>query len=385
MNKWFTGREYVVLLPAAMIMMLFLTRCAIPQELAGACKYRAAYIEGDSCLVSSVPVENDFYKNEPYYLPCMESVNVPTVCMAANYASGQVAIRMHTRDWQIEGQMTVYYPNGKRREERMYVNDNYGREYTTWYENGQVEREVIPVRGTKLSRYKTWGQGGELVAEGFYTYSDTLSRPLYDSIINSWATGQQMVRNGNGAFVHYYANGRMSSELPIVNGKAEGVMRTWDTSGVVIEEISYSKGKPHGSYHKADGQGRTLTKGYYKNGAKDSTWTEYYLTGAVRSQKNYRSGSECGQFCEWYENGQKALEYHTSAGGKMEGEERQWHENGQLKCAGTYENGYRHGTFAWFNEDGTRDFETQYNAGRELSTICYRNGKRLKRCPQYRL
>ena len=379
MNKWFTG-----LLPAAMITVLLLARCAAPQEIAGACKYKAVYMDGDSCLVSSVPVEDDFYKHEPY-MPCFESVNVPSACITANYASGQTAIRMQTRNWQVEGKMTIYYSNGKKKEARVYVNDNYGREYTTWYENGQMQREVIPVAGTRLSKYRMWAQGGDLTGEGFYTYSDSLSRPLYDSIINSWIAGQQVVKNGNGALVYYYGDGRKMSELPIVNGKAEGIMRAWDTSGVVTEEVHYKAGIPHGSYYKADAQGRVLLRGTYKNGAKDSTWTEYYLTGAVMSQRNYKSGLECGQFCKWYGNGRKASEYFMTAEGKIEGEERQWHENGQLKFAGAYENGYRHGTFAWFNEDGTRDFEKQYNAGREISTTCYRNGKRLKKCPSYRL
>jgi antitoxin component YwqK of YwqJK toxin-antitoxin module len=383
--KRFKGKGTLHFFLAGVIAVLLLSRCATPQELRSSCSYKAEYMNGDSCLVSSVPVEEDFYRFEPYYMPCFESVNTPDACLAAKYPSGQVAITMSIRNWQMEGRMTVYYPNGKRKEERFYVNDDYGREYTTWFENGGLQREVMPVQGTNVSRYKTWDEQGDLVSEGFYTYSDTISRPLYDSIINYWIAGQQVVKNGNGALVYYYGNGKKRSEMPVVNGKAEGTMRVWDASGTVIEEYRYAGGLLNGPYFKADAQGRIVQRGFFSNGARDSTWTEYYITGAVRSLKSYRKGSECGQFCEFYENGQKALEYFTSMGGKIDGEERQWHPNGQLKCAGSYSNGYRHGTFAWFSEDGARDFEKHYSEGKEVGITCYRNGKRLKKCPRYRL
>ncbi len=84
--------------------------------------------------------------------------------------------------------------------------------------------------------------------------------------------------------------GELAAESNYVNGKQEGLSRSWYKSGELQRESNYVNGKQEGL-------------------ARD--WRE---TGELEFERNYVNGKQEGLFRYWYENGELARESCLKAG-----------------------------------------------------------------------
>jgi len=55
---------------------------------------------------------------------------------------------------------------------------------------------------------------------------------------------------------HFYRTGLLREEIPLRNGRRDGVHRTWHKNGVLASEEPYQNGLPHGLCRQWDDQGR---------------------------------------------------------------------------------------------------------------------------------
>lgn len=81
-----------------------------------------------------------------------------------------------------------------------------------------------------------------------------------------------------------HPNGKVKTELPIVNDEVHGVARGYYESGAKHWESSYARGKRHGP-----------TRFFYE-------------TGRLESEREYRNGKKHGKFVDYHPNGKKAAE-----------------------------------------------------------------------------
>jgi len=148
----------------------------------------------------------------------------------------------------------------------------------------------------------------------------------------------------------YYDDGTKKSEYVLVNDQMEGLYKTWNKFGKLIEEAEYVAGKKHG-----------LCKTYFDN---------YHKYNCLKSGINFKNGLEEGE----------AIFYHQN----------KWKQKIQMK--GQYKNGKKEGKFICFNEKGKVDAVMNYEEGelhgpfkeyfpndysREKICAIYKNGKNV--------
>jgi len=76
------------------------------------------------------------------------------------------------------------------------------------------------------------------------------------------------IANGPGTW--YHKNGKKASQLTMVNGKAEGVRKSWSEDGRLIEEATYKNGVLHGNVKTYQPDGKVKTE-HYTNGVLDKS------------------------------------------------------------------------------------------------------------------
>jgi antitoxin component YwqK of YwqJK toxin-antitoxin module len=145
--------------------------------------------------------------------------------------------------------------------------------------------------------------------------------------------------NPNGYNRFYYANGKLSSEGTMVNGKPDGFWRTYFESGKIKSE------------------------GYRKNLQLDSIWKFYNDSGQLASAYIYKAGKKNGVQSEFYANGNLKSEEYLEDNIKN-GLSKYYNTDGKMVRSVLYSNGVENGL--------AREFDP--NDGRVIAITTYKNG-----------
>lgn len=153
-------------------------------------------------------------------------------------------------------------------------------------------------------------------------------------------------------------------EATLVNGKLEGVFKTWNENGQITIESNFVNGIREGQ-----------TRGWHSNG---QSWLS----------TNYVDGFATGVHKQWHNNGQIATEV-TLLSNKKNSAQRHWSESGILTFEGRFADGLQVGKHFFWYEDGKKRSETEYENGvlhgthimwkkngQELANWKYEKGKR---------
>jgi len=156
---------------------------------------------------------------------------------------------------------TAYYPNGQKRMERLYAEDQF---VTSWYPDGQMEYHY----DRKTRRRRAWDPNGA---------------PREGDVRTSFPNSNQvesLCRYSDGYFegVHQFwhgQGGKLMREEHYRNGRQDGISRRWNAQGVLIEEERYVEGYRHGP-----------RKRFRSDGSLE--WEETYDRGVLQgSRKTY--------------------------------------------------------------------------------------------------
>jgi antitoxin component YwqK of YwqJK toxin-antitoxin module len=134
----------------------------------------------------------------------------------------------------------------------------------------------------------------------------------------------------------------------------------------------------------------------FNNGRRQGTDTSYYKSGCLQSIQSYEIGLQDGptyvyydstnrvQFEIWYKGGQlhgpsiqfklqsgDTLTYKHYKGGKLDGPQRTYLPNGQLRKVSNYLEGLAEGAQITYNASGQKESELYFKAGKKHSTWTY--------------
>jgi antitoxin component YwqK of YwqJK toxin-antitoxin module len=199
--------------------------------------------------------------------------------------AGILSAEGNSKNHAIYGVLNCYDEDGKKQYERNFIKDSTWR--IEYYENGQKKDSCYDFKNVGFFTLCTeWFQDGQLKAEGewrrdgiqegtakIYTENDTSSKSIIKSISN-WKNGHQdgltilyyentgkinkmsHWKDGiqNGIFIHYYQNGQIADSCNVINGKTDGLRKTWYENGK-ISLISFSKNGSLISEEKFDEDG----------------------------------------------------------------------------------------------------------------------------------
>jgi antitoxin component YwqK of YwqJK toxin-antitoxin module len=133
--------------------------------------------------------------------------------------------------------------------------------------------------------------------------------------------------------------------------------------GSVVEEGRYANGKRVGPWKRYWPNGRLMSEISYQMGRPKGPYATYYPSGKVEEQGTWDLDRNTGRFQRWHPNGQMAQDFVFNAYGLRDGEQRYFHENGQLAVQVTIADGKEDGTLKRYTPDGQLQQVAQFNAG----------------------
>ena len=203
-----------------------------------------------------------------------------------------------------------------------------------------------------------------------------------------------------GKYIEYYKNGNIKVQGNYKDGKREGEFKTFLRNGKSTGSVFYKDGKiikstlvkamkDNASFslvtdinynlnsHEivTDEFPNQLLKQYFifnKNGLLDGESREYYEEGDIKSISPFKNNIPDGVFISYYQNG-NIQEKHTYKNGNEEGEGLFYYENGQLEEKYFMKNGKLDGeAINYFNDDKIRN-KAIYKDGVKLEEEIYKD------------
>jgi len=203
-----------------------------------------------------------------------------------------------------------------------------------------------------------------------------------------------------GKYIEYYKNGNIKVQGNYKDGKREGEFKTFLRNGKSAGSVFYKDGKiikstlvnsmkDNASFciltdinynlnsHKivTDELPNQLLKQYFifnKNGLLDGESREYYEEGNIKSISPFKNNIPDGIFISYYQNG-NIKEKHTYKNGNEEGEGLFYYENGQLEEKYFMKNGKLDGEATVYFEDGKIRNKSIFKDGVKLEEETYKD------------
>ncbi len=222
--------------------------------------------------------------------------------------------------------------------------------------------------------------------------------PVYElDKINGLYYQRNTIDPFTGMAIDEHVNGQKKLNIPIKDGKVDGVAKEWNMNGDKIYEASfengiqigtetqwyatgdkklelnYVNGEPDGictEWHKS---GQKKSEGLFKNGKEEGEHNWWYSDGNLDQQVFFKNGLADGTIKNWYQSVQIKLESHYK-NGKKDGPTIKWHQNGQKKSEENFKLGEPHGETRFWSKTGIIQGIQIYEGGNLVKDINYRNG-----------
>lgn len=300
-----------------------------------------------------------------------------------------------------------FYPDGKVQIERYVAQDENGNFFNhgTWKlfnRDGQVMAkgsfEDGMMSGT-WERYHPANSSGMFQSapftefEGPYISTATFREGKLDGV---WAIFDQFQRKiaeipykaglRHGTATWRYPDSSNMRVARFADGQMDGPLYEWDRESKLIRNDEYIKGKrviKNVTFYrpKQRKSENYFLEGEYELEGNDSWWeakpAEYVQTGSriqhgpsyvwhengqVKMRGSYQNNEPVGLFSWWHPNGQRELTGGYRGGLKV-GKWTGWHTNGMKSFEGQFEKDERVGKWRWWDEDGKvrseKDFDQQ--------------------------
>lgn len=148
------------------------------------------------------------------------------------------------------------------------------------------------------------------------------------------------------AFLMIYAKSKEGSpETSLMLGADNELLRK--VEGVMY----YGSNEFTGVLTKHHDNGQLKEESEYIDGRQEGMSRTYYEGGSLASERTYKGGHKEGVHRGWWENGQLKFEY-TFEEGKTEGYQYQWYDDGAKYITQYFEKGYETGLQQGWDKEG---------------------------------
>ncbi len=259
------------------------------------------------------------------------------------------------------GYNTFYYENGKKSSEG-YMKDGKPDGYWKTYNE---QRTLISEGNRKNflldSTWKFYNNEGKLKLEINYLegkkHGPRISYREKEVVKENFADDLKQ-----GLTIYSYTNGRVKKTLNFIDGLENGLAKIYDTSGIIIELITYKKGfiTDREKINRRDQKGK-----------KHGKWKEFYENGILKKEGTYKHGLEHGYFKEYdiesnlvsaakYVNGEKQM---NVAELKKLDVITEYYPSGNVKIKATYKDKVPEGIWREYSEEGEVEKSYVYKNG----------------------
>lgn len=265
---------------------------------------------------------------------------------------------------QKNGCAIIYDTLGNKKQEIFYLNDVAQGESIAYYENGSIKSKVVLLDGKKEGEFIAYGLDGEIITEETYDNGFLKSRQTYN----------RYDENGEktGVWRDFFSNGEVKSETTYKNGKKDGLTKTFDEKGRLVD-MRRMKGDTAAYF----GEDIVMIKLY----------KEYFPNGKIRLAGGDNNGKKSGIFREYdekgnivngyiYEDDTLVSEGLILADGTYEGDWIYYYKNGNKKATGSYNSGAKDGNWVYYYPNGKKEQQGNYKDNKLKGdwTWYYQNG-----------
>ena len=299
------------------------------------------------------------------------------------FSNGNLERMGSLKDGNADGKWEYFYENGKKKAEYGFVSDKNDGPYTSYYQSGNIKEKGAYKEDSFDGEQTKYYENGNIESIGTYVNNK------FDGL---WKT---YYRNGNpriavnykdgkphGEYVLYASDGKtIVSKYNFNEGKKEGIQEDFFSTGIKKLEAKYVNGKKEGEYKEFYTDG-TLSEEYLYENDEPVSDKEYYVNGKLAAIYTYHNGDlETKEVYDYdgvkyakylFKNDfLKSVIYFDAEGKEIQKESvgknddfvGKWFYSGLPSMRGGYKKGKSHGTWTYFNINGTKDKENNYEKG----------------------
>ena len=184
------------------------------------------------------------------------------------YEDGTLQSEFHFHNNQREGVSKIYYPNGKVQFEMNYLHDKLNGENKNYQNDGTPAQKRIYQNGLVTSGVIYQNQKEEKLtpAQIDELNSKTVIHTQKNTVEKNGVRLDSTTRKPiSGIYFDVNDKGFAVKEMQYLNGKPDGIMRTFDANGSVTEQAVYENGIKK-SFQQLDSTGKVLKSCQIENG-----------------------------------------------------------------------------------------------------------------------
>ena len=318
-----------------------------------------------------------------------------------------------------QGEWKEFYPNGRIKTEKTFVDDQlhgYYKEYdnrgilvlTMLYENGAIVKSRVEDE-PDIEIVNKYDQDGKMIYSGPYRnkipvgihreygkdgkvtnaflYNDNgllLSEGVVDEAGNrngKWkdlfpdgkvqAEGQYTDNRRSGQWKFYNEQAKVEQTGSYNNGRPDGLWKWYYENGALLREEEYFQGQRDGLYTEYGANGEIIAQGQYSDGERNGEWK--FKSGDFIEEGKYITGLKDGVWKAYYTNGKLKFKGNFVQD-NPDGQQSIYYEDGKIKEEQYYQMGIREKTWKKFDEEGIPVLVITYKNDVEVSI----NGVRIK-------
>ena len=261
------------------------------------------------------------------------------------YSSGVLKAFMTYHADELEGPAETYYENGRLKEKFSYMKGKRHGDYESLYDTGTRASQAKYEKGLIIGLYQEWHEKGSPKAELYYLkglLNNDNHRPALKRYYEDHSV--QEIQNfllgvPHGEHLEFYPNGELKYKALYKKGVNEGNEK--EISYQSQDKLQYPLSHPKDEGKK--GQELPVTT-YQDIAMPDGEHKQYYDLQEGQTEP-------------------KLAKVNHYANGMLEGEQRAYYPNGQLKAVAAYQQGILHGTKKHWNDKGGLIVEAAYEQG----------------------
>lgn len=169
-----------------------------------------------------------------------------------------------------------------------------------------------------------------------------------------------------GKMFIYDNDGKLLQDLYFNNGEFDKLNTVYHNNGQISGLYNYENQKRHGNWSEYSKSGTLNYSQDFKNGLAEGKKFNLNKNEAFTAELNYEKGKLQGIATEkWLNGNNKVTALYTDS--LLNGEEKTWHTNGQLRSVGYFKNSKYVGKYTSYHPTGKLESEYEYDENGELT------------------
>lgn len=208
------------------------------------------------------------------------------------FQNGNIKVTRQYKGDTADGYYRYYTDYGTLQIEGWMKNDENQGVWHNYFSNGNISRDFYLLDDALNGPEKIYNDNGKLHYVNYFNKDFMTGLTQYDT--SGKIIQEISFDKGAGKYKILHLNGTPGLECDVKYGKLNGAYTIHGGNKVLEEKGTYRNGEADGTFETYGPNGKLRMTGTYKNGEKDKTWTVYAYDGKLESIQQYDNGNQEG-------------------------------------------------------------------------------------------